>query len=78
MKIIRNSIIPLKGYLAINLFGIIFAREPLTKIELNHEAIHTAQMKEMFYIFFYVQYVIEWIINLFKYKFFYKKQFPNK
>lgn len=68
MKIILNNIIPFKGYKAINLFGVIFAREPLTKIELNREAIHTAQMKEMFYIFFYIQYVIEWIINLFKYK----------
>ena len=26
---------------------------------------HTAQMKEMLYIFFYLWYVVEWIIRLF-------------
>lgn len=66
MKVIHNNIIPFKGYKAINLFGIVFARKgiELTPLELNHEAIHTAQMKEMLYIFFYLWYVIEWIIRL--------------
>ena len=30
--------------------------------ELNHEAIHTEQMKEMLYIFFYIWYGIEYLI----------------
>lgn len=65
MKVIINKIIPFKGFLAINLFGVVFAREELSKTSLNHEAIHTAQMKEMWYIPFYLWYFIEWIVRLF-------------
>lgn len=36
------------------------------RCRLNHEAIHTKQMKEMLYVFFYLWYVIEWIVRLFK------------
>lgn len=68
MKIIYNNIIPFKGYKAINLFGIVFARKPLKDVDINHEFIHTAQMKEMLYIFFYIWYIIEYIFNVFKYK----------
>lgn len=48
MKIIYNSIIPFKGYKAINLFGILFVRKGCTMsdVDLNHEAIHTAQIKD--------------------------------
>ena len=67
MKIIRNKYIPFAGYKAINLFGVLFVRNnaKLSEIDLNHEKIHTAQMKEMLYIFFYLWYVVEWIIRLF-------------
>ncbi len=67
MKIIRNSIIPFKGFAAINLFGILFVRRGVlfTKDMENHERIHTARMKEMMYIFFYLWYVFEWIARLF-------------
>lgn len=61
MKIIINNIIPFKGYKAINLFGVIFARKELNIIDKNHEAIHTAQMKELWYIGFYILYFIEWL-----------------
>lgn len=67
MKIIYNNIIPFKGYVAINLFGTIFARKeykPIDNITINHESIHTAQMKELLYIGFYIWYFIEWIIKL--------------
>lgn len=67
MKVIYNNWIPFKGFKAINLFGILFAREgcKLSEEELNHEKIHTKQMQEMLYLPFYVWYVIEWIIRLF-------------
>ena len=67
MKVVHNNLIPFKGYKAINLFGIVFARKGavLTGKDLNHEAIHTSQMKEMLYLFFYVWYVVEWIVRLF-------------
>ena len=68
MKIIENKIIPFPGYKAINLFGILFVREgaKISEQDLNHESIHTVQMKEMLYIFFYVWYIVEWVIRLFK------------
>lgn len=68
MKIIYNNIIPLPGFKAINLFGVLFVRKGCTMsdTDLNHEAIHTAQMKEMWYVFFYLWYLIEWAIRLFK------------
>ena len=68
MKIIKNSIIPFKGFLAINLFGILFVREEysdrLTPEIINHECIHTKQMKELLYIFFYIIYLLEWIFRV--------------
>lgn len=68
MKIIYNNIIPLPGFKAINLFGVLFVRKGCTMsdTDLNHEAIHTAQMKEMWYVFFYLWYLIEWVVRLFK------------
>lgn len=67
MKIIYNNLIPFKGFAAINLFGILFVRKGVEVSEemINHEAIHTAQMKEMLYVFFYLWYVIEWVVRLF-------------
>ena len=66
MRIIRNNIIPFEGYIAINLFGILFVREEviIDAETLNHESIHTAQMKEMLYIPYYIWYVIEWILKV--------------
>lgn len=68
MKIIYNNIIPFPGYKAINLFGLLFVRKDaiMSEEDINHESIHTAQMKEMLYIFFYIWYIIEWVIRLFK------------
>ena len=66
MKIIFNRFIPLRGYDAVNLFGVCFVRRGCTpdSLMLNHEAIHTAQMKEMAYILFYVWYFIAWLVRL--------------
>ena len=50
-----------------NLFGVLFVRgnARIDDITLNHEKIHTAQIKELWYIFFYLWYIIEWLIRLF-------------
>jgi hypothetical protein len=69
MRIKYSRVIPFKGFYAINLFGTYFIRkeyegEEIKESTLNHEAIHTAQMKEMGYIFFYIWYFIEWLIRL--------------
>ena len=70
MKIIRNNIIPFKGFKAINLFGVLFVRNgaAMSDTDLNHESIHSEQMKELLYVFFYLFYVIEWVIKVVKYK----------
>lgn len=73
MKVIRNRIIPIgKNLLAINLFGVIFAKGDCSARTLRHEAIHTAQMRELLFIFFYLWYVIEWLIRLIQYRNFYR------
>lgn len=49
----------MKSFIAINLFGMIVTCEELSKVELNHELIHTAQARELLYIPFYLWYIIE-------------------
>jgi hypothetical protein len=66
MKIVYNRFIPFKGFRAINLFGVIFACKGsvITPRTINHEKIHTAQMRELGYIGFYVLYFLEWLVRL--------------
>ena len=68
MHIIRNSYIPFRGFTAMNLLGVLFVRREaaeLTPETLNHEKIHSAQMREMLYIPFYIWYLLEWLLRLF-------------
>ena len=69
--IIYNNIIPFKGFLAMNLFGVIFIRnkfktlpEYYKAIVLQHEEIHTKQYQELLYVFFLVWYCLEYVIKL--------------
>lgn len=67
IKIIYNSLIPFKGFAAINLCGVVLARKecrPLSLRTINHEAIHTAQMRELLYVGFYFLYLLEWLCRL--------------
>ncbi|MBP7232405.1 MAG: hypothetical protein KBA28_10805 [Syntrophaceae bacterium] len=66
MKIMRTRWVSRRRLAAINLFGVVFAPkgEILAPRTLNHEAIHTAQMKEMLFIFFYLWYFLEWLFRL--------------
>lgn len=67
MHIIYNSILPAgRRYSAINIMGVLFVKHGvrLTPELLNHEAIHTAQMREMLYLPFYLLYVLEWLLRL--------------
>ena len=67
MKIIYNRLIPWKGYIGINLCGIIFARSEyknrLPSVFYNHEYIHTLQMKRDGYVRFYYRYLREFVRN---------------
>lgn len=67
MKLIYNNIIPFKGFKAINLFGLCFVRNGMKMSDkgVNHESIHTAQMKELLYVPFYLIYFTEWLVRLF-------------
>lgn len=71
MKIYYNNHFPPKGFAAINLFGIIIGRKEygtLSKFELNHEKIHSRQIIEMLWIFFYLFYFTEWLVRLIQYR----------
>ena len=70
MKIIRNNIIPFKGFKAITIGNLIFVRKgsEFTDENYNHECIHAVQQKELYYIGFFIIYLYEYIINLFRYK----------
>ncbi|EGK04692.1 hypothetical protein [Dysgonomonas mossii] len=68
MKIVQNKLIPPKGFIAITLFGVVFARKELNETSKNHEAIHVKQGNEMLWVFFYLWYCIEWLIRLIQYR----------
>lgn len=78
MKIIYNKIIPFPGFKCINLFGFLFTRSKLKERDINHEAIHTAQMKELLYIPFYIIYGIEAIFKKYKNISFEKEAYSNQ
>ena len=70
MIIIENKIIPFKGYLAMNICGLLFVRgrkEQLKPEVLRHERIHSRQWLELLIVFFLPWYCIEWFIKLWKY-----------
>ncbi|MDR2384366.1 MAG: hypothetical protein LBD80_01700 [Tannerella sp.] len=65
MRVIYNNIIPFRGFSAMMLCGVIFARKsakPLSKPTINHEEIHAAQARECGgYILFYLRYIAQWL-----------------
>ena len=63
MKVVYNDIIPFEGYKVINLFGVLFVRNGtlINEVDVNHESIHTAQMKETLYVGFYLLYLMMFI-----------------
>ena len=71
MKIIHTKYFPFGSYTTINIFGVLFTKQDrLIPSTINHEKIHTEQMKEMGYIFFYLWYFIEYLLI----RLFHKKQ----
>lgn len=67
MKVLTCKWCLLPNFQAINLFGFIITRpgKQLSTRTLQHEYIHTIQMREMLWIFFYLWYGVEWFIRLF-------------
>lgn len=71
MKIVKNKWFPFGNYSTLNFFGILFTKsKSLSQYTINHEAIHTAQMKELWYVPFYLWYGLEYLFV----RFFHKKQ----
>ena len=70
ITLIQNSILPPKGYSAINL-GLVFTRDALKVSDetIRHEVIHTLQTRELLYIPYYLLYVLEYIVKLLFYIF---------
>ena len=66
MKIVRTTILPFKGFTAINLLGVLFVHPGvyLSHEMMNHERIHSAQQREMLFVFFYLAYLMEWLVRL--------------
>lgn len=88
MKVIYNRYIPLKGYDAINLFGVLFIREEYSDSNLgssffNHESIHTAQMKDFCSwlpvggTIFYLVYVWYFLLGLVEFDFRWKTAYRS-
>lgn len=57
-----------RRFLAINLFGFILTRRPLSSSELRHEYIHSHQQREMLYLPFFLWYVVEWLLLCLRYR----------
>ena len=72
MKIIYQNILPPRGFVAIMLFGRIFARKkfkPLSARTINHEKIHAAQAKDCGgWVLFYIRYFFQWVRVGFRYR----------
>ena len=75
MMVVTNSVIPFKGFVAINLFGVVFVRKDYEfrsiadyQRMLVHEGIHTKQMQELLYLPFYVWYLLEWLVRIVIYR----------
>lgn len=66
MKIVRNNIIPFKGFSAIALFPFLFVRKGVVIQEtlIRHEKTHFEQQKETLFVIFYTWYVIEYLVQL--------------
>ena len=76
--IIKNNIIPFKGYKAISIWPFIFCRSDLNNVDLNHEKIHLAQQLELLVIPFYVIYLVEWIFKKYRNISFEKEAYFNE
>jgi hypothetical protein len=40
MIIVRNKVLPFKGFKALTIWPFIFCRSELTEVDINHEEIH--------------------------------------
>lgn len=64
VRMIRSRWIPVgRRFACMNLFGLLFVKpwaNPSATL-INHERIHSVQMRELLWIPFYILYVLEWL-----------------
>lgn len=70
MVIVRNRIIPFKGYKAMALYPCIFVHKGarMSEEDFNHEYIHLRQQRELWFVGFYLWYGLEWAIKSLRYR----------
>lgn len=66
--VIRSRLVPRR--FCVNIFGTLWVRDRamLNPRLINHERIHTAQMRELLFIPFYIIYFFEWLFLLIKFR----------
>lgn len=65
MKVIYNNWFPFGSYKILNLFGFLFSKDnTLDEIDINHEAIHTEQIKELALVGLLLVLLIDIIFNV--------------
>ncbi|MDE7426678.1 MAG: hypothetical protein K2M79_02620 [Muribaculaceae bacterium] len=72
MRVIYNRWLPPgRRFAAINILGLCFIKRPHKPSEsmLRHETIHSRQMLELGYVFFYLMYLLEWVWQLLRHRF---------
>lgn len=70
-RVYFSSVIPARGYAAINLFGFIIVRKEFKslmtghwmRIIINHESIHSEQYKELLFLPFLIWYGLEFLLK---------------
>lgn len=76
MKVVYNRFIPFKGFVAINLCGLVFVRKDGTDrmtfeeidVMLKHELVHSEQMQRDGYVRFYCKYLYEYLRGIIRYR----------
>lgn len=68
MRVIVWRLVP-KHY-CINLFGTVWTRSAgwIDRYMINHERIHSAQMRELLWVPFYMLYFLEWLVRLVQFR----------
>lgn len=68
MKVIKCRLMSRRW--CINLFGVVLSADTswIKGKVINHEAIHTAQMRELLFVPFYLLYGIEWLVRIVAYR----------
>ncbi len=62
MRIVKNKILPFKGYSAMAIYPFILTRkDKLSEKTINHESIHFQQQKELLLIGFFLLYLLFWL-----------------